>query len=73
MRCFKITIFGMIRVSFDVRVVNVFFFFNCDFGAFEQHSRFLTLCIIFRAIRSQSPHSSPKVPLRLWGQKVASK
>lgn len=26
MRCFKITIFGMIRVSFDVRVVNVFFF-----------------------------------------------
>ena len=45
MQGFKITIFGMKTVSLDVRIVNVFFFYNLS--AFEQHSSFQALCNIF--------------------------
>ena len=40
MRGSKTTIFGMITVSLDVNIVNVFIFTECNLSAFEQHSRF---------------------------------
>ena len=62
MRGFKIVIFGMITVSLEVKIVNVFVFLR--FNAFEQHSRFRALHSVFRAIKSPSPEG-PTVPVRL--------
>ena len=56
MQSFKIFFFGMITVSSDVRIVNVFVF-HYDLSSFEQHSRFPALCNVFRAI--STPHLRP--------------
>lgn len=72
------TIFEMITVSLDVRIVNVSVFFcYCNLSAFEQHSRFRALCNFFRAVRSplsqvlRFPKFQP-ISEEYWSQKVKS-
>ena len=73
MRGFKITIFGMITVSLDMRTVNLFLFlffcflfFSCSLRTFVSrfpHSRIRAIYIFFRREGHRPP--SPEVPVRL--------
>ena len=60
MRGSKTAIFGMITVSLDVKIVNVFVFTECNLSAFETTLALSTLCHLYWVTRSPSD-PSPQV------------
>jgi len=71
MRGFKITIFGMITVSLDVRIVNVFVSTATSVRLYNTHA--FGHCVIFFGQKGHRPPKSegPRTPMGIDQQRMA--